>query len=300
MRPGTGGWGLGTLGSAFDSLRSLRAGGSRLTRRHVVARVAGAVLLAWALVVALLVVMESHLIYFPARELAARPADLGLEADELRVAAADGVRLHGWWIKGRGRTALVWYHGNAGNVSHRLDNARELVERFGLDIFLVDYRGYGLSEGAPSEAGLYADGLAVYDEARARGFAPRDIVLFGRSLGAAVAIEVALEREARALVIETPFLSIRAMARVHYPIVPGFLIRSRYDNEAKMARLALPVFVLHGDRDEIVPLAHAERLFELAPGPKRFFLIRGAGHNDTYVAGGEAYFDAWRAFLDSL
>jgi len=269
-------------------------------QRWAVARVAGAVLLVWALVVALLVVMESHFIYFPVRELAARPADLGLEAEELAVAPAGGVRLHGWWIKGRGRTALVWFHGNAGNVSHRLDNARELVARFGLDVFLVDYRGYGLSEGSPSEAGLYADGLAVYDEARAKGFAPRDIVLFGRSLGAAVAIEVALAREARAIVLETPFRSIRAMAREYYPFVPGFLIRSRYDNEAKMPRLALPLLVLHGDRDEVVPLAHAERLFELAPGPKTFFLIRGAGHNDTYVAGGEAYFDAWRAFLDSV
>ena len=261
-------------------------------------RAAGVALVVWLLMVVLMVVMESSLIYFPVRELAARPADYGLQAEELRVTAADGVGLHGWWIKGRGETALVWYHGNAGNISHRLENARELVGRFGLDVFLVDYRGYGLSDGAPSEAGLYADGLAMYDEARARGFAPEAIVLFGRSLGAAVAVEVALSREARALILETPFRSIPAMAREHYPFVPGFLIRSRYDTEAKIPHLRLPVLVLHGDRDEIVPLAQAERLFALAPGPKRFFLIRGAGHNDTYVAGGEAYFDAWRAFLE--
>ncbi len=263
-------------------------------------RPAGVVLLAWLLVVVLMVALESSLIYFPARELAARPTDLGLEAEELRVAAADGARLHGWWIKGRGETALVWYHGNAGNVSHRLDNARALVARFGLDVFLVDYRGYGLSDGAPSEAGLYADGLAVYDEARARGFAPRAIVLFGRSLGAAVAIETALAREACAVILETPFRSIAAMAREHYPFVPTFLIRTRYDSEAKIARLRVPVLVLHGDRDEIVPLAHARRLFDLAPEPKRFFLIRGAGHNDTYFAGGESYFDAWGEFLEEF
>jgi len=263
-------------------------------------RVAGAAFVAWLVVVALMVALESSLIYFPARELAARPADFGLEADELRVAAAEGVRLHGWWIKGRGETALVWFHGNAGNISHRLPNARELVARFGLDVFLVDYRGYGLSDGAPSEAGLYADGLAVYDEARARGFAPRSIVVFGRSLGAAVAIEVALARETRALVLETPFRSIPAMAREHYPFVPTFLISTRFDSEAKIPRVTVPVLVLHGDRDDIVPLAHARRLFDLAPEPKRFFLIRGAGHNDTYVAGGEAYFQAWGEFLASL
>jgi len=261
-------------------------------------RLSGVVFVGWLLVVALMVALESSLIYFPARELAARPADYGLEAEELRVTAADGVGLHGWWIKGRGETALVWYHGNAGNISHRLENARELVERFGLDIFLVDYRGYGLSEGAPSEPGLYADGLAVYDEARAKGFAPGAIVLFGRSLGASVAVEVALAREARAIILETPFRSLPAMAREHYPFVPTFLIRTRYDSEAKIPRLRVPVLVLHGDRDEIVPLSHAQRLFDLAPEPKRFFLIRGAGHNDTYVAGGDAYFDAWREFLE--
>jgi fermentation-respiration switch protein FrsA (DUF1100 family) len=262
------------------------------------ARSAAVVLLVWATVVVLLIAMAPQLMYFPTRELAARPADFGLESEDLRVTTPDGVGLHGWWIKGGGRAALVWYHGNAGNVSHRLHNAQLLVERFGLDIFLVDYRGYGLSDGTPSEAGLYADGIAIYDHARACGFTPDEIVLFGRSLGAAVAVEVGLAREARALILETPFRSIRAMARHHYPIVPGFLIRSRYDNEAKMPRLGLPLLVLHGDCDEVVPLAHAQRLFELAAEPKRWFLIRGAGHNDTYVAGGEAYFGAWRAFLN--
>jgi len=262
-----------------------------------IARTAGALVLAWAALVAVLLLMESWFIYFPIRDLAARPADAGLEAEELRVATPDGVRLHGWWIKGDGRTALIWYHGNAGNVSHRLGNARELVRRFGLDIFLVDYRGYGWSEGRPSEPGLYADGLAVYDEARARGFATEQIVLFGRSLGAAVALEVALARGVRAVILETPFRSIQAMARSHYPIVPRFLIRSRYDNEEKIVGVQAPILILHGDRDDIVPIAHAERLFELAREPKRFHLIRGAGHNDTFVAGGEPYWQSWAAFL---
>ena len=252
---------------------------------------------AWAVVVLLLVLMESRLIYFPMRDLAAQPGAFGLAHEELRLATSDGIRLHGWWLKGRGHAALVWYHGNAGNISHRLDNARELVARFGLDLFLIDYRGYGLSEGAPSEAGLYRDGLAAYEEARRRGFAPDCIVLFGRSLGAAVAVEVALAHEVRAIVLETPFRSLPAMARDHYPFVPRFLIRSRYDTEEKIARIRAPVLILHGDRDDIVPLAHARRLFDLAPEPKRFHLIRGAGHNDTYVTGGEAYFEAWRGFL---
>jgi fermentation-respiration switch protein FrsA (DUF1100 family) len=243
---------------------------------------------------------ESSFIYFPARTLDAGPRDYGLAADEVRPTASDGVRLHGWWIHGRGQRVLVWFHGNAGNISHRLDNAKRLVDRLGLDILLVDYRGYGLSEGSPDEAGLYRDGLAMYDEATRRGFPPERIVLFGRSLGAAVAVEVALARRAGALILETPFRSVPAMARDLYFFVPGFLIRSRFDVEAKIARVDVPTLILHGDRDEIVPLAHAVRLFELARPPKRFYLIRGAGHNDTYLTGGEAYLREWEEFLSGI
>jgi len=254
----------------------------------------------WVFVVVLMLALESTFLYFPARTLDAQPRDYGLASDEVRLTASDGVRLHGWWLRGRGDRALVWFHGNAGNISHRLDNAKRLIDRFGLDILLVDYRGYGLSEGTPDESGLYRDGLAMYDEAARRGFAPSRIVLFGRSLGAAVAVEVALQRPHAALILETPFLSVPAMARVHYPFVPKALIRSRFDLEAKIASAQGPILVLHGDRDEIVPLAQARRVFELARPPKRFYLIRGAGHNDTYLVGGEEYFRAWQEFLAAI
>ncbi len=254
----------------------------------------------WVFVVSLMLALESSFLYFPARTLDAQPRDYGLTADELRLAASDGVRLHGWWLRGRGERALVWFHGNAGNISHRLDNAKRLIDRFGLDIVLVDYRGYGLSEGAPDEPGLYRDGLAMYDEAARRGFTPDRIVLFGRSLGAAVAVEIARQRPYAALILETPFLSVPAMARVHYPLVPAVLIRSRFDLEAKIASVEGPTLVLHGDRDEIVPLAQAQRIFELARPPKRFVLIRGAGHNDTYLVGGEEYFREWKEFLGGI
>jgi hypothetical protein len=251
-------------------------------------------------VVVLMLALESSFLYFPSRTLDMQPRDYGLDADEVRLVATDGVRLHGWWLRGRGERALVWFHGNAGNISHRLDNAKRLIDRFGLDILLVDYRGYGLSEGKPDEPGLYRDGLAMYEEAARRGFAPHRIVLFGRSLGAAVAVEVALQKPHGALILETPFLSVPAMARVHYPLVPAALIRSRFDIEAKIASVEGPTLILHGDRDEIVPLAQARRIFELARQPKRFHLIRGAGHNDTYIVGGEEYFRVWEKFLKGL
>jgi hypothetical protein len=254
----------------------------------------------WASVVMLMLALESTFLYFPARTLDAQPRDYGLAADEVHLTASDGVHLHGWWLRGRGERALIWLHGNAGNISHRLDNAKRLIDRFGLDILLVDYRGYGLSEGKPDEPGLYRDGLAMYGEAVRRGFTRDRIVLFGRSLGAAVAVEVALQKPHAALILETPFLSVPAMARVHYPFVPAVLIRSRFDVESKIASAEGPTLILHGDRDEIVPLAHARRIFELAREPRRFYLIRGAGHNDTYLVGGEEYFKAWQEFLAAI
>jgi fermentation-respiration switch protein FrsA (DUF1100 family) len=252
--------------------------------------------------------LEDHFLYFPLRRLDAFPADYGLASEELSPIASDGVRLHGWWIHGGGDRVLLLFHGNAGNVSHRLDRAKLFVERLGVDLFLVDYRGYGRSAGRPSEAGLYRDGLAIYDEARERGFPAERIVLFGESLGCAVAVEVALARQGDrstaegpgGVALETPFLSVPALARVHYPFVPGFLVRSRYDTGSKIAWVRSPKLFVAGASDDIAPPAHARRLFELAKPPKELLVVPGAGHNDTYVAGGEQYLAVWRRFLDAI
>ena len=266
-------------------------------RTGTVLSAAAVVLLGWLMLVAGLLVQERRLIFSPLRVLDAQPLDYGLDAEELRPVAADGAALHGWWIRGRRERVLIWYHGNAGNISHRLDNARVLVERLGLDIVLVDYRGYGLSEGTPNEPGLYLDGVAIYDAVMARGVTPECTVLFGRSLGAAVAVEVALRRPTAGLVLEAPFRSVRAMARSMYPFVPPFLIRTRLDSERKISQIRVPKLILHGDRDDLVPISHGRALFELALPPKRFVGVPGASHNDTYVVGGSAYFDAWEYFL---
>ena len=253
--------------------------------------------LAWLALVAWLTLNERRLIFFPDRTLAAEPADFGLRAEELSIAAGDGVALHGWWIEGPGERVLIWYHGNAGDIADRLPNARWFVDTLGVSVVLVDYRGYGRSTGRPDEAGVYSDGLAVYDAVAARGVSARDIVLFGRSLGGAVATEVALQRPAGALVLEAAFRSARAMARVHYWFAPSALVRTRMDNESKIGRVTLPTLFLHGDRDRIVPLDHSRRLFELAAHPEHFHIVAGAGHNDTYLVGGELYAEVWRAFL---
>jgi fermentation-respiration switch protein FrsA (DUF1100 family) len=244
--------------------------------------------------------LEAGFLYFPTRDYDVLPRDLGLRADELSLQSKGGVKLAGWWIHGEGRRALLYFHGNGGNASHRLERARILVENLGLDVVLVDYRGYGRSTGRPDEDGLYADGEAVWEAAAARGVAPERIVVFGESLGCAVAIETAVRRRCAGVILETPFASIAAMARRYYPFIPTFLIATKYDNEAKIARLAVPKLIVAAEKDDVVPPDHARRLFETARAPKEFYSIRGATHNDTYVVGGREYLDVWRKFLESL
>lgn len=254
----------------------------------------------WAALIAVMSVMESRFLYFPVRALDATPSDYGLQSEELRLTASDGVPLYGWWIRAGGERVVLLFHGNAGNVSHRLDRAKLFAERLGVDVFLVDYRGYGLSEGRPSESGIYRDGLAIYDAAGQRGFSPKQIILMGESLGCAVAVDVALARPCAAVVLETPFLSVPALARRHYPFVPTFLVRTKFDTESKIGRLAGPKLILAAERDEIAPPSHAQRLFELAAPPKELYVIPGAGHNDTYSVGGGPYLFVWRRLLAAI
>lgn len=244
--------------------------------------------------------LERGLIYYPIRALEGTPKDLGLEYVEARFRAEDGTKLHGWLVPGRERTTLLWCHGNAGNISHRLENIRLIRDRLGIGVFIFDYRGYGQSEGTPSEEGLYIDARAALTWLRGRPEVdPTRIAYFGRSLGAAVALDLAIQSPPRGLILETPFLSVRAMANRTLP-GSGLLLASRYDNLATIRRITVPILILHGDRDEIVPFAHGRRLFEQASEPKTFFTIKGATHNDTYIVGGEPYWQAWSDFLASL
>ena len=253
---------------------------------------------ALALIAVLLIpAVERRSIYFPTAEYEAVPEDPGLRAETLEIPSAGGVRLAGWWIRGNGATALLYFHGNGGNISHRLDRAKMLVENLGLDVFLVDYRGYGRSSGRPGETGLYADGEAIYEAARAHGFSPEQIVIFGESLGGAVAVETALRKPARALLLEAPFLSIPKMAKAIYPFLPSFAVKTRFDNEAKIGRVGIPKLIVAAEIDDVVPFDQTRRLFEIAAEPKRFFVIRGAAHNNTYIVGGREYLEVWREFL---
>jgi fermentation-respiration switch protein FrsA (DUF1100 family) len=241
-----------------------------------------------------------RLIFYPDPLLVAIPADVGLEFEDVRFETADGERLHGWFVPGRRRETLVWFHGNAGNISHRVDNLRLLHDLIGTGILLFDYRGYGESSGTPSEQGLFADARGALRYLRARrDVDAKRIVYFGRSLGAAVAVDLAAEAPPHRLILESAFLSIRAMARAIFPVPLALLAPSSFDNLGKASRLGGPILIIHGDRDEIVPFEQGRELFEACPEPKSFFRVRGAGHNDTYLVGGAKYFERIAAFLDA-
>lgn len=247
--------------------------------------------------------MEKSLIFFPERTIFLTPADVGLAFEDLYITTSDGVRINGWFVpSGSARTTLLWFHGNGGNLSHRVDQLRWMHRELQAHILMIDYREYGRSDGSVSEEGTYLDALASYDYLLTRtDIDPARIVAYGQSLGAGVAVELAAHRKVIGLILEAPFTSVREMARFHYPWLPiGGLLSTRYDSLSKIGRLEVPLLVLHGNRDEIVPYAQGQKMFEAAREPKTFYTIQGAGHNDTYEVGGKGYFKAIARFLEGL
>ena len=248
-------------------------------------------------------VVDRSFIYFPSREIEVTPGDVGLTFEDVRIKASDGVVLHGWFVTGGGDATLVWFHGNGGNISHRVNNIRELVARLDINVLIFDYRGYGRSEGSPYEEGTYLDAEAAIEHVLARDDVDEEkIIYFGRSLGCAVAAEMAIKFPPRALICESGFTSVKGMTKRVYPFLPGLqlLVTTKYDTLSKIAQLDIPVMVLHGDRDEIVPFSMSRELYDAAKGPKRFYAIEGAGHNDTYHVGGSPYFEALREFVEEV
>ncbi|RME46116.1 MAG: alpha/beta hydrolase [Deltaproteobacteria bacterium] len=259
-----------------------------------------------ALLLSILETMEQRLIFFPTKypEGIWHPERFGLRVEDVDFTTADDIRLHGWWIEGESARApvILFFHGNAGNLTDRIGLLRRL-RRCGHHLFIFDYRGYGRSAGSPSEAGLYRDGIAAWRHlTRTRAIPPERIVLFGRSLGGAVAVEVALRGEAAGLILESTFTSIPDMARALYPFLPvGHLLRTRFETIAKIGAISMPLLVIHGTKDELVPFEFGRRLYEKAGSARKsFHAVVGAGHNDTDLVGGEAYLRTIDRFVRSV
>ncbi len=258
------------------------------------------------LTLAALLFFENRFVFRPSRQPSGSWQPDGPGATECTFPTRDGLRLHAWWQPGSGgagddrRPVLLWCHGNTGNVTHRAEAFRRFTSK-GLGVLLFDYRGYGKSEGRPSERGLYMDAEAAYKYlTEAQGIAPERIVCFGRSIGSTVALHVALLRKTAGVVIEGAFENLGAVVRRRVPIVPvSAFVSNRMDNVSRVQRLRVPLLVIHDARDTVVPAAQARAVFRAAPGQKEFYSLEGAGHSDIADAGGDEYYEVLHRFCSA-
>jgi fermentation-respiration switch protein FrsA (DUF1100 family) len=263
--------------------------------------IAGLVLLGYAIFAGFVYLVQPRLLYYPdvpTRELTATPGRIGLDYESVTLSTDDGVRLSAWFIPhSSSRATLLFFHGNAGNISHRLESIR-LFHGLGLAVFIIDYRGYGESEGSPTEAGTYLDAMAAWRYlVDTRQIPPQDIVIFGRSLGGAIAAELARRTRPGALIVESSFTSVPNMAARLYPWLPArWISRFHYDTLGALEAVACPVLVMHSREDDIIPFAEGEQLYAHAREPRRFLALRG-GHGDGFLASGERYIQGIDDFL---
>jgi fermentation-respiration switch protein FrsA (DUF1100 family) len=254
-------------------------------------RVLGAVLALAAAVLAATWLLQRRLIYFPLGPAPGPVEDALPGAEEVELRTADGLSLAAWYLRSPApRATVLVLPGNAGHRGYRAPLAQELVRR-GFSVLLVDYRGYGGNPGRPSERGLYLDARAARDFLLGRSEVDRErIVYFGESLGAAVALELAVEHRPAALVLRSPFTSLAEVGRLHYPLLPvGLLLRDRYPSIERVGRLRCPLLVVAGERDSVVPAEDSRRLFSAAPpGLARWVLVPGVDHNHGELLVGES------------
>lgn len=256
-----------------------------------------------ALVVALIYALQRFLIYLPSGHVP--PVTTGLPgAEDVRFMTSDGLKLAGWFLPARLNgpgSAILVANGNAGNRAHRARLAEALRET-GASVLLFDYRGYGENPGTPSEKGLHHDALGARDYLASRPEVdPSRIIYFGESIGAAVMVSLAAERPPAGLVLRSPFASLADVGELHYPWLPvRFLLKDRYEAAATVARVKVPLLVIAGEEDSIVPAGQSRALYAAAPGPKRFVQIDGADHNDPELFTGEMLLVEFRRFLEEV
>lgn len=243
--------------------------------------------------------MQPRLLYRPTRDVASTPVERDLDFEDVLFKSTDGVALHGWYVPApKAPFTVLFCHGNGGNISHRLDSV-ELFHSLGLSCFAFDYRGYGRSEGRPTEEGTYRDAQAAYDWlTQTRQVPVEQIVLLGRSLGGSVAAHLAGRVTARGLVIESAFTSYPDIGARFYPYMPvRRLARYQYDTMAHLVKVRCPVMVMHSPDDRLVPFEFGRQLFEAAPEPKQFVRLAG-DHNDGFLVSGASYTEAWTRWLN--
>lgn len=258
---------------------------------------------AYALICVVVWKFQTRLIFLPTRNVRCTPASLGVPGEEVELACGEkNETLHGFWLPAGGPKAILYFHGNGDNIGVNLPHAVLLLS-LGISVFLFDYRGYGHSTGPfPSEARVYEDAQVAWKHlVNDRHYSPHQIVIYGHSLGGAIAVEVASRHpEASALIVESSFTSVIDMARYTriFALFPlSLLLKNRFDSISKIGAIRMPILLMHGTRDWTVPCNMTRRLFAAASEPKTMFMIEGGSHLDNSIIGGQLYLDAVREFI---
>jgi fermentation-respiration switch protein FrsA (DUF1100 family) len=257
----------------------------------------------YGLLVTVVYFMQDRMLYLPnvaGRTLTMTPMDVGMDYQDVYIDTADGVTLHGWFIVGRSSQVLLFFHGNAGNISHRLDSIRQFQD-LDLSVLIIDYRGYGQSGGKTTETGIYHDADATWRYlTKDRGISASDIVIFGRSLGASVASWLAAQHQPMALIVESSFTSVPDIAQELYPWLPArWLSRFSHATRDYVRDVRCPVLVTHSRDDEIIPFHHGEAIFAAANEPRSLLVLHGS-HNDVFLRDERVYIEGVRTFLSGL
>ncbi len=226
----------------------------------------------------------------PSREMLSTPADINLEYERHTLKTEDNEELIAWYVPAEGADKTVlFFHGNAGNISHRLETIK-VFHQLGLNFFMLDYRGFGQSTGSPSEQGTYIDATTAWKFLiEQKNLQAEQIIIVGRSLGGGVATELAKNVNAAMLILDSTFISMPAAAKLHFPFMPtNWIVKHRYENLRKIDQVNMPVVIAHSDKDEVIPYTHAEEIFDAANEPKSFIQLKG-GHGNSFLMAREKY-----------
>lgn len=249
---------------------------------------------------AVLFFAQSSFVYYPAKTTYMTPAESGLEYEDIEYRTADGTKISAWYIPakpGEAKGVILFCHGNAGNISHRIDTIN-IFHSLGLSTFIFDYRGYGRSEGRTTEEGTYADAAGAWLYLlQEKGVKPEEITIAGRSLGGSVAAWLAAHKNPRALIIESTFSSVPELGARLYPYLPvKLLCRFSYNTKEYVKKVKCPLLVVHSPDDEMIPFSHGNKIFASANEPKKFLRIRGS-HNEGFIFSQEQYTRGLKEFL---
>lgn len=259
------------------------------------------ILVGYALLLGVMYVFQNKLIFLPSSKLIVTPGQAGLRAEDVWIKTTDGEQLHGWFFPNEeAEYVVVMSHGNAGNISGRIDIAK-LLNGVGVSILLYDYRGYGQSSGKPTEKGVYTDVESVVNYLKAeKGFSERQMIMYGRSMGGAVASYAAMKFDVSGLVLDSAFKNLKAMVKDLYPFVPSSLARYELPTEEYLKEVSgIPVMIMHSPNDSIVGFSHGQHLYRIAKEPKRFVELRG-GHNENFHVSTDIHNREWRKFLQLI